>query len=105
VSHIIGFLSPQNFDRVKWLGHLATDDATDGADGEKDNFIVGREDTDVEKSSVAVMVMNCESDDSISVEPMQCPQATNLISQLQRRRRRGGAKAYVRLYPEKLPLD
>jgi hypothetical protein len=51
------------------------------------------------------MVMNCESDDSISVEPMQCPQATNLISQLQRRRRRGGAKAYVRLYPEKMPLD
>jgi hypothetical protein len=44
VSHIIGFLSPQNFDRVKWLGHLATD----GGDGEKDNFVAGREDTDVE---------------------------------------------------------
>jgi hypothetical protein len=37
----------KNFDPLKWLGHLATDGATDG-DGEKDNFVAGREDTDIE---------------------------------------------------------
>ena len=57
----------------------------------------------LQKAPVAVMVMNCEGDSTISVEPLECDQATALISDLKTRKKRRGAKAYVRLYPEQLP--
>ena len=55
----------------------------------------------LQKSRFAVMVMSCRGDDKFSVEPLDCPHASTLISNLTKRKK-DGTKAYVRLYPEEL---